>query len=107
MVRLIGYDGPAEGTVTIEVEERGGVVPVAAPGEVVGKAQQTFEQALGMLRPTTEAFVSQFARLAEPPDEARLEFGLGLDVEAGAFIAKVGGAANFKVTLTWRRDQAG
>jgi hypothetical protein len=99
---LIGYDGPSEGTVMIEVEERGGVVPVAAPGEAAGKAAQTFDEALGTLRPTADAFVSQFTRLDQRPDEARLEFGLGVDVEAGAFIAKMGGTANFKITLTWR-----
>ena len=80
----------------------GGVVPVAAPGDVAVKAKQTFEEALGTLRPTVDAFVQRFGELTVRPDEARLEFELGLDVEAGMFIAQVGGSASFKVALMWR-----
>jgi hypothetical protein len=39
--------------------------------------------------------------MPQPPDEVKVEFGLGPHAEVGAFIA----AANFKTAMTWRRTQ--
>ncbi len=36
------------------------------------------------------------------PDEVELAFGLKLDVEAGALIAKVGAEATLEVTMVWK-----
>jgi Trypsin-co-occurring domain 1 len=48
--------------------------------------------------------MAQFRNLRVPPQIAVGEFGVKLSAEAGAFIAWVATEANFKVTLTWRRD---
>ena len=41
--------------------------------------------------------------LTDPPSQVEVEFGLKLDAEAGAFIAKVGTEAAINVKLTWEK----
>jgi hypothetical protein len=47
--------------------------------------------------------VTQLRSLAGSPDEVRVEFGLNLHAEAGAFIAAASTTATFTVTLAWNR----
>src|SRR5947209_14793863 len=68
------------------------------------RAVHTFEDAVDSVKPAAEAVVDRMRSLAGGPDEMRVEFGLELSAEAGAFIAKTAVAANFKISLTWRRD---
>jgi len=44
-------------------------------------------------------------RLPVEFSEIAIEFGLTLDIEAGALIAKVGTQGSIKVTLTWKRPE--
>ena len=39
-----------------------------------------------------------------PPDEVQVEFGLILSAEAGAILAAASATANYKVTMTWKRQ---
>jgi Trypsin-co-occurring domain 1 len=59
------------------------------------------------VQPAAQALVSRLRSLVDAPEEIGVEFGLELRAEAGAFIAAASSTANFKVTLTWRRDQSG
>jgi hypothetical protein len=43
--------------------------------------------------------------LHDPPDEIEVEFGLKMSAEAGAVVAATGLEANYRVTLTWRREE--
>ena len=38
------------------------------------------------------------------PNEVQVRFGLKLDMEAGAMIARAGGEVSFDVRVTWRSD---
>ena len=40
----------------------------------------------------------------ESPDEVQVEFGLLLSAEAGAVLAAASATANYKVTMTWKRQ---
>jgi Trypsin-co-occurring domain 1 len=105
--RLIEYPLNDGSSVLVEVDEeaRGGVVRRGGPSEVVAeKVTQTFETALEKIRPAAVELIAQFRNLSAPPQIAVVEFGVKLSAEAGAFIASVATEANFKVTLTWRRD---
>jgi len=42
--------------------------------------------------------------ISENFKEVQVEFGVKLDVEAGALIAKTGVEATINVTLTWERE---
>jgi hypothetical protein len=39
------------------------------------------------------------------PDEAEIEFGINLDTEVGALVAKASTGAQIKVTLKWNKSQ--
>jgi hypothetical protein len=57
--------------------------------------------------PNAASLLAQLRSLAEAPDEVRVEFGLDLHAQAGAFIAAASTTANFTVGLTWRREGKG
>jgi Trypsin-co-occurring domain 1 len=90
---LIEVERPSRSTVT-----RGGRVK-----DFVERADDTFEQALGRVGPTSAAIVERFRAMTERPDEIEVEFGVKLSAEAGAIIARTSGEANFRITARWRR----
>lgn len=82
---------------------RGGVLPT----ETVVKATQSFEGALDGVRSASEALLARLLSLAQPPDEISVEFGVKLNAESGAVIAKVAAEANFTIGLKWQRGAGG
>jgi Trypsin-co-occurring domain 1 len=71
---------------------------------VTEQARHSFEDAIGRVQPAAQSLIAGLRAVADAPDEVGLEFGLELSAEAGAFIASASSTANFRVTLTWRRD---
>jgi hypothetical protein len=106
MEQLVEFPLASGGSVLVQVTEHtvGTVTRGLKGGEVVERAQQTFDEAVGRIRPAVESVIAQLRSLAETPDEVHVEFGLDLHAEAGAFIAAVSTTANFTVGLTWRRS---
>jgi len=109
MRRLVEFPLEDGGTILVEVDvpEEPGMVPAARGGEVVQRAQQSFEAALEKIRPAAQAIIAKLRALHDPPDEIEVEFGLKMNAEAGAVVAAAGVEANYKVTLTWRREEKG
>lgn len=108
MKRLIEFPLEGGGSVVVEVDEpeaEGGVVRAARPGEVSERAQLSFEEALGKLRPAAESIIARLRALSDPPDQVGVEFGLKLSAGAGAVIASAAAEANYRVTLTWKRPE--
>jgi hypothetical protein len=107
VTRLVEFPLQDGGSVLVQVDE-------APPGPVTRglgdrpmlteQARHTFEDAIGRVQPAAQSLISRLRALADAPDEVRLEFGLELSAEAGAFIASASSTANFRVTLSWRRD---
>jgi Trypsin-co-occurring domain 1 len=94
---LIEIDGKAGGSQ--ERVTRGGV------DTNVGKAAQSFEQALDRVVPVAAAAFSRLKQgLTTPASEVEIKFGLKMTAEAGVVIASVGGEVNFEVTLTWKQE---
>jgi hypothetical protein len=58
------------------------------------------------IRPAADSLLSALTGLAHNPSEVTVEFAIELSAKAGAYIATLGSTANFKVTLTWRADDA-
>jgi len=79
----------------------------AAPGvhEVVDKAKETLESALGVVTPALGAITERLRKLS--PDEVEVEFGFVLSAEHGVIIAKASGEVHFNVTLTWKGGGGG
>jgi hypothetical protein len=108
MGQLVEFPLETGGSVLVDVtgHHTGPVTRSLKGTEVFERARQTFEEAVGRVRPAVEGVIGQLRSLAEMPDEVHVEFGLDLSAEAGAFIAAVSTTANFTVALTWRRDPA-
>ena len=77
MKQLVEFPLEDGGTILVEVDvpEEPGMVP-ATRGEVIQRAQQTFEAALEKIRPAAQAIIGQLRALHDPPDEVEVEFGL-------------------------------
>lgn len=110
MKRLIEYPLKDGNLVLIEVEEperpsaptmRGLTGPAH---EVVERASQTFEDALEKVKPVAAVIIAKLKELKTPPEQIGLQFGIKLLAKAGAVIASDDSQANFKVTLTWKRE---
>ncbi len=109
MKRLVEFPLEDGGTILVEVDvpEEMGMVPAARGGEVVHRAQQTFEAAVGKIRPAAQVIIGKLRTLHDPPDEIEVEFGLKMSAEAGAIVAAGGVEANYKVKLTWKGGTKG
>jgi len=109
MKRLVEFPLEDGGSILVEVEEaeRPGMVPAATRSAkgVPEKAQQTFEAALEKVRPAAAVIIKKLRALHDQPDEVEVEFGLKMDAKAGAMLAAAGVEANYKVTLTWKREK--
>jgi hypothetical protein len=107
MKRLIEFPLEDGTTILVEVDvpEESGMVPATRGEWGVLKAQQTFEVALDKIRPAAQTIIQKLRTLHDPPDQIQIEFGLKLNAQAGAFIAAAGTEANYKVTLTWKREE--
>jgi len=80
---------------------------IALPsGELVLKAQQTFEAALDQVKPVASTIISKLKQMNTPADEVEVKFGLKLTVDAGAIFASVGGEVTYEITLKWSRNNA-
>lgn len=75
-----------------------------ATSDAVATAAESFEAALAKVRYAAEGILRQLTSLAQPPDEVEVEFGVKMNVETGAIIAKSSAEANFKINLTWKKS---
>jgi hypothetical protein len=91
------------GSVLVEVEVEPGLERASVPSGVLRKATTTFEHALGEVRAAAGAALAQFRGLG--PDEVELKFGVKLDAQAGAVIARTGLQGQFEVKLKWVREE--
>lgn len=73
------------------------------PGEIAARAQVTLEEALARLKPSLQKVTGLLRELS--PDQTVVEFGLKVGGETGVIIAKGTAEVNFKVTMSWGREQ--
>jgi hypothetical protein len=116
MSHLVEFPLASGGTVLVQVSHH-----VAAPaeageepltrgrlldrtGEATERAGQTLDAALRTIQPAAESLLLTLTQLSRVPDEIAVEFAVELSAHAGAFIATLGSTANFKISLTWRRQ---
>src|SRR5713226_5874999 len=91
--------------VEVDEPETGGTTRASRrPGEIAEEAKETFEQALGKIRPATEKVITTLRGLVHKPDEIEMEFGFNMSAAAGVVIASASTGANYKVTLRWKSE---
>jgi hypothetical protein len=99
---LAAFELADGGSVLVEVDQPDGVVPVGSRGEMLQAVGKTFEEALSRVRDAAVSALEQFQSMARRPDEVELTFGVKLDAEVGAVIARTGVEGQLEVKLTWR-----
>ena len=70
---------------------------------VAARAQVTLEEALARLKPSLQKVTGLLKELS--PDQTVVEFGLKVGGETGIIIAKGTAEVNFKITMSWGREQ--
>jgi len=83
----------------------------ASRGERLQVMQEQSQKALNLAMGTVRAMAYRIAQTIDDledkfrPDEAEVEFGITLDAEAGAMLAKASTGAQIKVKLKWAVEQ--
>ena len=93
--------------ILVELRPRPGVQRVALkPQDLAELSAKALASAMSTVQSMAEWVSTTIDDLAGNPDEVKVEFGLTLDVEGQALIAKAGAEAAISVTLTWKRERA-
>jgi Trypsin-co-occurring domain 1 len=87
-------------TVLVEAaDDDFGVERVSRATDGVVEATERLEQALGSVRDAAKASIEALRTLS--PQKVELEFGVKLNAEAGASIARTAAEGHFVVKVTW------
>lgn len=95
-------DGPADGSMLVDVRNEGGVEPLAA-GEHIARAPFSLAAALDSALPTVSLVMSRLRTAVADAEEISLELGLRVSGQAGVVFVRGGSDATIGVTVTWRR----
>jgi len=108
MGQYIEFDLENGGTILVEDTGQASSVEMefqrASPdlAKLTRKAKMKFEEALrGKIRPAAQAILAELKDLS--PNEVSVQFGVKLNAETGAILAKAGGEVSFNVTLSWKK----
>jgi len=83
-----------------------GVRQVAlGPADLVRRSEEAVNAAMGTIRGMAQRVGDAVGGLSYRPDEVEIEFGITLDAESGALIAKAAAGASLTVRLTWGADR--
>ncbi len=101
-----------EFTVLIEWPgQRGGIQQASSGGDVLQAMQEKSEKAINLAMGTVRAMAYQVSKTMNTledkvrPDQAEVGFGINLDTEVGALLAKASTGAQITVKLKWAIDQ--
>lgn len=72
------------------------------PAELATKSAQALSQAMGTIYALASRTTEMVNRLPAKPAEFELEFGIKIDAEAGAVVAKAGGEGNLRIKMVWK-----
>lgn len=95
--------------ILVQFSEARGMQPVALSGEdLVEKSAEALDKAMGTIRQMSDRVLATMREinLTDRPAQVEVEFGLTLEAEAGALIAKVGTQAGLKVKLVWKNPSS-
>lgn len=107
MTQLVRFDLDDGGSVLVEPAAEDGIVRASGTGTAIRNATASYETALAGVREAAVATLRQFTSLPRQPDEVTVEFGVRLDVAAGALIARTAVEGHLQVTLKWQRPDGG
>ncbi len=102
MERLVEF----EDGICLEIEEtEDGTQRVARIPGVIEKANASFADAIGKIKPIAETMIAKLSNLSVKPDEIQVEFGVKIDGKFNTVVAGGGAEANFKISLKWSKPK--
>lgn len=102
MVELMRMTTEDERVIVVEVDDKEPGFELANRDGAVIQAKRKFEDALQDVRGAAESALRVFTAGTLNPDGVKVEFGVRLNAEAGAVIAKTSIEGHLMVTLSWR-----
>lgn len=103
MNQLVRWE-TANGSVVVEMDDdEPGFESVSRGDGILRDAGARFEDALHSVRDAAESALATLRNGDLKPDVLELEFGVKLNAEAGAVIAKTSVEGQLKVRMTWGR----
>lgn len=95
-----------DGGIVVEVDSRDpGFQSVSRkPGEDIIDVQTRFDDALDSVRKAAVSALNKFRDESLAPGSVEIEFGIKLNAEAGAVIAKTSAEGHLTIKLTWPRS---
>ncbi|MBS2966948.1 hypothetical protein KGA66_28195 [Actinocrinis puniceicyclus] len=105
MSKLVRFELDGGGTVLVEPAAEPGIARASIAGEAARNAAETFQAALSGVRAAAAATLREFTSLPHQPDEVTVEFGVRLDAQAGAIIARSTLEGHLQVTLLWKKTE--
>jgi len=85
----------------VQAEPWEGVVPAGRIRDLQKRGTSTFEDALNGLQAAAQQAISNVLKIANPPREVSVQFGVQLATEAGVVVARATASANMIVTFNW------
>ncbi len=75
------------------------------PDDLAQLSAEAVNKAMSTIKEMAERAIGTIDDLANHPSQVELEFGVKLDAEAGALIARTGTEASISVKLVWERKK--
>ncbi|HEY9799692.1 MAG TPA: CU044_2847 family protein [Leptolyngbyaceae cyanobacterium] len=96
-----------EPVIIVEFAPTAGVRGVSlTPADIAQESAKALDKAMLTIRQMAKKTMDTIDTLSNKPSEVELEFGIKLNTEAGAIIAKTAGEASLKVKLLWERKDS-
>ena len=107
MDRLLQFESGGGAVLAEVADEEPGIERAAQVDEIVVKARVSLETAMDQVRTVANATLGKLQDLAQQPEQVEVEFGVRLNAEAGAVIARTQAEGHLQVKLTWTRPEVG
>jgi len=96
-----------EPVIIVEFAPSAGMRSVSlTPADIAKESAKALDKAMLTIRQMAQKTMATIDTLSNKPSEVELEFGIKLNTEAGAIIAKTSGEASLKVKLLWERKDS-
>jgi hypothetical protein len=101
-MELVEFTLDDGGSVLVEVTGSPYEETVGHTDDLIARVGVSFDAAIGRVRDAAMAALGQFQQMTRQPNEVEITFGVKLDTEVGAVIAKTGVEGQLGIKLTWR-----
>jgi hypothetical protein len=105
MTQLVRFDLEDGRSLLVEVDDdEPGIERASRLNDLAVQASVSLQSALEDVRSAANVAIEKLQSLAQEPDEVEIEFGIRLNAQAGAVIAKTEAEGHLKVRITWKKS---